>query len=137
MRLTNSCELRGHPNFLVSSLCSDLPTGLVSLVRGVCKDRGWLAGWRCFSQAAPAVLHKQLIDDVVTCAEVYSRICVSPNLAEPVDVGITVKANPNVDSLMEVGPKGLGGKAWKVDPEYEGVREKWSIPGFAPIGPGK
>ncbi|KAH6718821.1 hypothetical protein BKA61DRAFT_669165 [Leptodontidium sp. MPI-SDFR-AT-0119] len=109
---------------------------LANLVRDACQSYGWLAGWNCLSQAAPDCgLHEQFMEDTVTCAEVYSRIRVSPYQSNPIDVDMTVTSSPSVNSLNEMGPKGLGGKAWMVDPEYTSIRERWTSPGYGPIGP--
>ncbi|KAL2066879.1 hypothetical protein VTL71DRAFT_1303 [Oculimacula yallundae] len=109
---------------------------LADRVRFACHNKDWLSGWSSLSQLAPECgLHEQFISDIETCAEIYSRIRSSPDANTPIDVGITVKSSPNVDSLMEIGPKGLGGKAWMVDPEYLSIQSRWNSPGFAPMGP--
>ncbi|CZS91150.1 uncharacterized protein RCO7_01466 [Rhynchosporium graminicola] len=105
-------------------------------IRKVCQNHGWLAGWYALSQQAPECgLHEQFINDVRTCVEVYSRIRVSTNKKSALDVSITVKSSPNTDSMHEIGPKGLGGKAWLVDPDYMEIRDRWSSSGYAPMGP--
>ncbi|CZT41988.1 uncharacterized protein RSE6_01814 [Rhynchosporium secalis] len=81
-------------------------------IRKVCQNHGWLAGWYALSQQAPECgLHEQFIND-------HHRQII-----------------PNTDSMHEIGPKGLGGKAWLVDPDYMEVRDRWSSSGYAPMGP--
>ncbi|KAF4626052.1 hypothetical protein G7Y89_g12107 [Cudoniella acicularis] len=110
---------------------------LATLVREVCNTQGWLAGWICLSEAAPRCgLHTSLMEDLATCVDVYSRIHVAEKRDKPVnDIRITVVSPQNTDSLFEIGPKSLGGRAWKVDPDYEAVKERWTSPGFARLPP--
>ncbi|KAH6672153.1 hypothetical protein B0J14DRAFT_639253 [Halenospora varia] len=109
---------------------------LVALVRRVCEERGWVAGWKCLAEAAPNCgLHKEFMKDISICAETYGGIRVTETRPKTIDVRIKIAAHPNTDSLFEIGPKGLGGKAWKADQEYANIIDRWTIPGFKQMGP--
>ncbi|KAG4443420.1 hypothetical protein IFR05_001099 [Cadophora sp. M221] len=77
---------------------------LANLVRDACQKDGWLAGWKCLSQVAPDCgLHEQFIKDTVTCAEIYSRIRVSPYQSTPIDMLGTVDYDFDLEAAHHAG----------------------------------
>jgi hypothetical protein len=73
---------------------------LASIARDICHESGWIAGWICLSEAAPSSgLHKQLMKDTASCAEIYSNLRVTDKREPRVDIRMEVTSSPNTDSL--------------------------------------
>lgn len=109
---------------------------LATLVRDVCEEHGWLEGYSCLLEAAPACgLQKKLLCGIATCAKVYDRIKVAERLDGPVDVRMKVVQRQNSDSMFEIGPKAMGGDAWEEDDDYEELMDRWTADGFTDLPP--
>jgi hypothetical protein len=84
--------------------------------------------------AAPDIgLHRRLVDDIKTAAAVYTRIRCFPRVQATTDIKISIGPDASNDSLVKIGPKSLGGTAWKANKEYEEViaRPEWRDPGYS------
>ncbi len=107
---------------------------LAALVRDACAVGGWIAGWNCMMQAAPNVgLHPRLVKDVNLGSSVYARLRKGSRKRAQIDVRMAIGPNACYDSIYVVGPKSLGGAAWKVSEEYAAVlqRPTWRDPGYS------
>lgn len=107
---------------------------LAALVRDACTTGGWIAGWNCLVQAAPNVgLHPRLVEDVTLGTGVYAKLQRGTRRRETIDVRMAIGSDASYDSIYVVGPKSLGGNAWKVSEEYAAVlqRPAWKDPGYS------
>lgn len=105
-----------------------------ALVRDKCAVAGWVAGWETLVAAAPNVgLHPRLVHDVSLAANVYGRLAPGHRGRAPVDIKMEIGPNATNDSIYRVGPKSLGGTAWKTSEEYKKVldRPEWRDRGYS------
>ncbi|OJJ05877.1 hypothetical protein ASPVEDRAFT_32222 [Aspergillus versicolor CBS 583.65] len=110
---------------------------LADLVRHVAAEKDWLAGWTCLSKAAPSCgLWSRLIEDVSMSVDVYRRVKLN-DTARPMVDGLTIHvvAQPDPNSLNQIGPKSLGGHDWKVDKVFDEVKNNWTSSGFGAVAP--
>jgi hypothetical protein len=112
---------------------------LACLIRDACVTGGWLAGWNLLLLACPNVgLNPRLVQDVNIGSSVYARLSRSSRKQQPIDIRMEVGPNAIYDSVYIVGPKSLGGTAWKESKEYAAVlerdtwRDKGYLKGFSP-----
>jgi hypothetical protein len=99
---------------------------------------GSLPGWKWLAETQlQAELHPQLMRDAIQCARVYNTI----RQGEPKEVleglKMVISDPSDPDSLTSIGPKTLGGTAWKANTAYSDLLDKgeWNGGGFPPIGP--
>ena len=107
---------------------------LAALVCDACTSGGWVTGWNCLVQAAPNIgLHPRIVEDVNLGSAVYARLRKGYRRRDPIDVKMTIGPEATYDSLYCVGPKSLGGNAWKESEEYAAVlqRPQWRDPGYS------
>ncbi|KAF8849088.1 hypothetical protein BDZ45DRAFT_604896 [Acephala macrosclerotiorum] len=107
---------------------------LTKLVRDKCSKDGFISAWRFLVEVAPKMgLHSSLVEDVGVAANVYDRLKMSTRDKKSVDVRMSVGSKAAYDSLYCVGPKSLGGNAWRVNEEYMAFLRNpaWSDAGYS------
>lgn len=130
-------EHTGSSTSLNGISTSERNARLACLVRDIANSKGWLAGWHCLAKAAPGCgLHEALMRDVTACTEVYSRLKATTEARSCIDVSMTEVSSPDVGTLEQIGPKGLGGRVWKTDKAYkELATTEWTSEGYGPMAP--
>ncbi|CAG8978823.1 hypothetical protein HYALB_00013197 [Hymenoscyphus albidus] len=109
---------------------------LANLLRGTANKSCWIEGWALLGKRFPSSgLHPLLLSDVEACAETYRRVNQGLRSFEYLDLSMTVVGKSDVTSLTSIGPKGMGGDAWRSNKDYERIQPIWSCPGFAPLSP--
>ncbi|TVY67416.1 hypothetical protein LSUE1_G006581 [Lachnellula suecica] len=107
---------------------------LATLVRGRCIEEGFLAAWSCLVEVAPNMgMDPRLVEDACTAANVYERLKSGERGRDPVDLKISIGPAASYDSIERIGPKSLGGTAWRVSEEYNAflTNPAWSHWGYA------
>lgn len=80
-------------------------------------------------EAAPNMgLPARLVQDVSIAVNVYERLKKGARQRHPIDVKMSIGSKPTYDSIYRIGPKSLGGTAWRVSEEYKSFLENpaWS-----------
>lgn len=54
-----------------------------------------------------------------SAANVYERLKKGTRRQAPIDIKMSVGSQSTYDSIYRIGPKSLGGTAWKVSDEYK------------------
>lgn len=99
---------------------------LTQVQREVCNN-GTLAGWKSLSELLPQWgLHPQMVSDALDTVKVYQAVRAVDNVNRASKVRMTVKATPSPESLTQIGPKSIGGKAWKSNDLYITLQKSWN-----------
>ena len=90
------------------------------MVRDKCAKEGFISAWTCLAETAPKLgLPQRLVKDVCVAANVYERLKCGARLRAPIDVKMSIGSESTYDSVDRIGPKSLGGTAWRVSEEYK------------------
>ncbi|CZR59339.1 uncharacterized protein PAC_09231 [Phialocephala subalpina] len=107
---------------------------LARLVREKCIEDGFISAWSFLVDAAPNMgLPSSLVKDVSIAANVYERLKSSTRDRTSVDVKMSVGSKAAYDSIYCIGPKSLGGTAWRANKEYMAFLRNpaWSDAGYS------
>lgn len=112
---------------IVLSNCDKGIEDILAQVQREVRNNGILAGWKSLSEMLPQWgLHPQMVSDALTTVKVYQSVRAVDNVNHASEVRMTVKTSPCPESLTEIGPKSLGGQAWKSDASYIGLQKTWN-----------
>lgn len=90
-------------------------------------NNGILAGWKSLSEMLPQWgLHPQMVTDALTTIKIYQSVSVEDNVNRSSEIRMTVKSSPSPESLAEIGPKSMGGKAWESSASYMELQKTWN-----------
>lgn len=93
---------------------------LATIVRERCINDGFMSAWSCFVGMAPGVgLQSRLVQDVGIAANVYGRLKRGTRVQAPCDIKMSIGSEATYDSIYRIGPKSLGGTAWRASTEYK------------------
>lgn len=133
MKLTRDLDLRKEFDLKTLSI-HERNQLLATLARERCIEKGFLAAWSCLVEVAPNMgMDPRLVEDVCIAADVYQRIKAGERGRSPIDIKISIGPKANYDSVERIGPKSLGGAAWRVSEEYHAFLKNpaWSHWGYA------
>lgn len=107
---------------------------LATMVRQRCVEDGFLSGWACLVEAAPNMgLDPNLVKDVRIAGNVYETLKTSPRSRGLSDIKMSIGPQATYDSIYRIGPKSLGGTAWRASEEYNSFLKNpaWSDAGYS------
>ncbi|KAL4981894.1 cytochrome P450 [Aspergillus falconensis] len=99
---------------------------------------GTLPGWKWLADTHPQEgLHPQLMRDVLQCARIYNTVRQGKPKEVLKGLRMTVSNPSDPKDITSIGPKTLGGTAWKTNTTYSALLDEgeWNGDGFPPIGP--
>jgi hypothetical protein len=107
---------------------------LATMVRRKCAKDGFMPAWICLVEAAPNMgLPLRLVKDVQIAAYVYENLKKGTRSRAPINVKMSLGPRATYDSIGRIGPKSVGGNAWKQSEEYQGFLKSpaWSCAGYS------
>lgn len=112
---------------IVLKNCEQSANDTLAQVRREVRNNGVLAGWKTLSELLPHWgLHPQMVSDALMTVKVYQTVQGVDRVDTTSKLKMTVKSNPSPTSLTEIGPKSIGGQAWKSDTSYAELQETWN-----------
>ncbi|PVH73798.1 hypothetical protein DL98DRAFT_576031 [Cadophora sp. DSE1049] len=106
---------------------------LATIVQEHALQHGYIPGWELLADATPTALHPRLMKDVSIAANVYGRLKSGTHSLPPTDLRMSVGPNSTYESVYRVGPKSLGGTAWKANKECQEFMKNpiWNAMGYS------
>ncbi|KUJ12977.1 uncharacterized protein LY89DRAFT_785515 [Mollisia scopiformis] len=107
---------------------------LATLVHEQSITTGFISGWKCLVEAAPNMgLHPKVVEHVRIAVDVYERLRKGTKGHAPIDVKMSIGSQAAYDSIYRLGPKSLGGTAWRASEEYMAFLKNpaWSDSGYS------
>lgn len=107
---------------------------LARMVRRECTDRGFMSAWMLLAEAAPDMgLPLSLVGDVQCAASVYDGLKKGVRIHKSIGLELSLGPCATYDVINRIGPKSVGGSAWKHSEEYREILKDptWSCPGYA------
>lgn len=104
-----------------------------TMIRQRCIEDGFVSGWICLAEAAPNMgLPLRLVQDVQIAANVYEHLKKGTRARTAIDLKISLGSRATYDSIDRIGPKSIGGTAWKQNEQYQEILKNpaWSCAGY-------
>lgn len=107
---------------------------LAQFVREKCVCEGFVSAWKALVEAAPQFgLGVSLVEDVGIAAKLYEELRKGNRGRSSIDVAMCVGSEATYENVYFIGPKSLGGNAWRENEEYMAFLKNpaWNDAGYA------
>ena len=106
---------------------------LATIIREHALQNGYISGWELLVDATPTIIHPRLMKDVRVASNLYNRLKAGTRSTPETNLRMSIGPEPSYDSIYQIGPKSLGGTAWRANKDYKAFMKDptWNAVGYA------